>query len=166
MIFFKKNTLYYYIDFHWWRKWLKTNCWNNLISVTLVTVGFTGSSDSGVCLRCRRPRFSLSVRKTPWGREWLPAPVFFAWRMPWTEEPGRLQPMGLQKIRHNWAAYTCDHGEAMEFDGGCIRKMCCGRNRNVLVRVSSARLPPDTLLCPHVDCVLGFLPSHSAAGWK
>ena len=86
--------------------------------------------------------------------------------MPWIEEPGRLQPMGLQKIRHNWAAYTCDHGEAMEFDGGCIRKMCCGRNRNVLVRVSSARLPPDTLLCPHEDCVLGSLPSQSAVGWK
>ena len=23
--------------------------------------------------------------------------------MPWTEEPGRLQPMGLQRVRHNWA---------------------------------------------------------------
>ena len=25
-----------------------------------------------------------------------------AWRIPWTEEPGRLQSMGLQKVRHNW----------------------------------------------------------------
>ena len=24
-----------------------------------------------------------------------------AWRIPWTEEPGRLQPMGLQKVRHD-----------------------------------------------------------------
>ena len=23
------------------------------------------------------------------------------WRMPWTEEPGRLQPMGLQTVGHN-----------------------------------------------------------------
>ena len=23
------------------------------------------------------------------------------WRMPWTEEPGRLQSMGLQRVRHN-----------------------------------------------------------------
>ena len=23
--------------------------------------------------------------------------------MPWTEEPGRLQPMGLQRVRHDWA---------------------------------------------------------------
>ena len=26
-----------------------------------------------------------------------------AWRIPWTEEPGRLQSMGLQRVRHNWA---------------------------------------------------------------
>ena len=44
MIFFK-NTPYYYIDFHWRRKWLKTNYWNNLISITLVIVGFPGGSD-------------------------------------------------------------------------------------------------------------------------
>ena len=43
---FLKNTPYYSIDFHWWRKWLKTNYWNNLISITLVIVGFPGGSDS------------------------------------------------------------------------------------------------------------------------
>ena len=24
-----------------------------------------------------------------------------AWRMPWTEEPGRLQSMGSQRVRHD-----------------------------------------------------------------
>ena len=24
-----------------------------------------------------------------------------AWRIPWTEEPGRLQPMGLQRVGHD-----------------------------------------------------------------
>ena len=24
-----------------------------------------------------------------------------AWRIPWTEEPGRLQSTGLQRVRHN-----------------------------------------------------------------
>jgi len=24
-----------------------------------------------------------------------------AWKIPWMEEPGRLQPMGLQKVRHD-----------------------------------------------------------------
>ena len=26
---------------------------------------------------------------------------YFAWRRPWTEEPGRLQSMGLQGVRHH-----------------------------------------------------------------
>ena len=25
----------------------------------------------------------------------------FAWKIPWTEEPGGLQSMGLQRIRHD-----------------------------------------------------------------
>ena len=29
-----------------------------------------------------------------------------AWRIPWTEEPGRLQFMGSQRVGHNWATDT------------------------------------------------------------
>ena len=29
-----------------------------------------------------------------------------AWRIPWTEEPGRLQSMGSQRVRHDWATNT------------------------------------------------------------
>ena len=32
-----------------------------------------------------------------------------AWRIPWTEEPGGLQSMGSQRIRHNWATNTHTH---------------------------------------------------------
>ena len=40
-----------------------------------------------------------------------------AWKIPWTEEPGRLQPMGLQRVRHrfkeslNCAPLDCKAGE-------------------------------------------------------
>ena len=27
-----------------------------------------------------------------------------AWKIPWTEDPGSLQPMGSQRVRNNWAA--------------------------------------------------------------
>ena len=27
-------------------------------------------------------------------------PSILAWRIPWTEEPGGLQPMGLQRVQH------------------------------------------------------------------
>ena len=36
------------------------------------------------------------VRKIPWRRKWQPTPVFLARKIPWTEEPGRLQSIGLQ----------------------------------------------------------------------
>ena len=26
-----------------------------------------------------------------------------AWRIPWTEEPGGLQSVGSQRVRHDWA---------------------------------------------------------------
>jgi len=29
------------------------------------------------------------------------------WRISWTEEPGRLQSMGSQRVRHNWSDLAC-----------------------------------------------------------
>ena len=37
------------------------------------------------------------VRKIPWSKKWQPTPVFLPGKIPWTEEPGRLQSMGLQR---------------------------------------------------------------------
>ena len=28
------------------------------------------------------------------------------WRIPWTEEPGRLLSMGLQKVEHDWVTFS------------------------------------------------------------
>ena len=30
----------------------------------------------------------------------------FAWRIPWTEKPDRLQSMGSQRVRHDWVSHT------------------------------------------------------------
>ena len=32
--------------------------------------------------------------------------LILAWRIPWTEEPGALQSMVLQRVRHDWATNT------------------------------------------------------------
>ena len=37
-----------------------------------------------------------------WRRQWHPTPAL-AWKIPWTEEPGRLQSMGSQRVGHDWA---------------------------------------------------------------
>ena len=33
-----------------------------------------------------------------------------AWKIPWTEEPGRLQSMGSQRVRHNWLHFHFHFG--------------------------------------------------------
>jgi len=55
----------------------------------------------GICLQCRRHKFDPWFGKIPWRREWLPTPVL-TWRIPWTEEPGGLQSVGLQRV-----VYSC-----------------------------------------------------------
>ena len=32
-----------------------------------------------------------------------------AWKIPWTEEPGRLHSMGSQRVKHNWSDLACTH---------------------------------------------------------
>ena len=35
-------------------------------------------------------------------------PNILAWKIPWTEEPGRLQSIGSQRLGHNWSDWhTC-----------------------------------------------------------
>ena len=36
-----------------------------------------------------------------WRREWQPTPVFLPEESPRTEEPGGLQSMGSQRVRHD-----------------------------------------------------------------
>ena len=36
-----------------------------------------------------------------------------AWKIPWKEEPGRLQSMGLRRVEHNWVTFTVSSGQQM-----------------------------------------------------
>ena len=40
-----------------------------------------------------------------------------AWRIAWTEEPGGLQSMGLQRVRHNGATNTTTTHVHVQNDG-------------------------------------------------
>ena len=40
-----------------------------------------------------------------------------AWRIPWTEEPGGLQPIGSQWVRHDWNDWS---------NLACMHVRCCG----------------------------------------
>ena len=52
-------------------------------------------------------RFDPWVEKIPWRRAWQPTPVFPAWEIPWTEEPGGLQSIESKRVRHDWSDWAC-----------------------------------------------------------
>ena len=47
--------------------------------------------------------FNPWVGKSPWRRAWQPIPVFWPRESPWTEQPGGLQSMRLQRVQHDLA---------------------------------------------------------------
>ena len=44
---------------------------------------------------------SVPVGKIPLEEGMATHSSIFAWRIPWTEEPGRLQSVGSQRVRHD-----------------------------------------------------------------
>ena len=44
---------------------------------------------------------SIPVREDPLQKEMSPHCSTLAWKIPWTEEPGSLQAMGLQRVGHD-----------------------------------------------------------------
>ena len=59
------------------------------------------------CRRHKRLEFDPWVRKIPWSRKWQPTPVFLAWKIPWTEEPGGPQSMGCKQP--DLTEHACRH---------------------------------------------------------
>ena len=49
------------------------------------------------------------VGKFPWRRAWQPTLLFFPGKSPWTEEPGRLPSMELQRVGHDWVTKHTTH---------------------------------------------------------
>ena len=45
--------------------------------------------------------FVMIFREDPLDQEMATHSSNLAWRIPWTAEPGRLQSMGLQRVRHD-----------------------------------------------------------------
>ena len=79
-----------------------------------------------VAQRLKRPP---AMRKTwvwslgqedPLEKEMATHSSILAWRIPWTEEPGGLQSMGLQRVRHDWANSLSCYGKKMKSRGIAI----------------------------------------------
>ena len=65
------------------------------------TLGFSGGSDSkeSAC-NAGDPGLIPGLRRSP-GEGMATHSSFLAWKVPWAEEPGRLQSMGSQRVRRD-----------------------------------------------------------------
>ena len=78
------------------RNYCRNTWWVEIIPEILNFLGqFTGAQASFLLgFSWEIPYLGALLKKT------------FAWRIPWTEEPGRLQSIGLHRVRHDWSAHT------------------------------------------------------------
>ena len=78
-------------------------------------------------------------QEDPLEKEMATHSSILAWRIPWTEEPGRLQSMELQRVGHDWATNTF-----IPFS----RKSSAG----VLCRVHHVKYPAGWITSWNQDC--------------
>ena len=75
------------------------------------------------CRRHKRHGFDPWVGKIPWRGAWQPISILLAWRGPWTEEPGRLQSIGSQRVRHNLSDLAHTHA-CLLYDPNSVKSGC------------------------------------------
>ena len=63
--------------------------------------GVSGKEPTCRCKRCKKCNFDPWVRKTPLEKGMAAHSSTLVWRIPWTEEPGGLQSIDLQRDGHN-----------------------------------------------------------------
>ena len=85
-----------------------------------------------------------------------------AWRIPWTEEPGGLQSMGLQRVRHDWSGLAHRHVAHPEGEGTGLHNLSPASSpvsspdflslqpelQRVLIPFSSSNPPTSPLFWP------------------
>ena len=67
----------------------------------LLPLGFLGGSDDKASACNMGDLGSIPVWEDPLEKEMATHSSTFAWKIPWTEEPGMLQSMWSQRVRHD-----------------------------------------------------------------
>ena len=76
-----------------WHDWVTEPNWTEVLLAQTVK-----------CLPImRETRFPSLGREDPLEKEMATHSSIISWKTPWTEEPGRLQSIGSQRVRHDWA---------------------------------------------------------------
>ena len=88
------------------------NKWTYLQSRRGFPGGASGKELACQCRRHKRHGFDPWVGKIPLRKAWQPTPVLLPGESPWTEEPGRLQSMGSQRVGHDWSDLVRMHTQS------------------------------------------------------
>ena len=57
-----------------------------------------------------------------------------AWRIPWTEEPGRLQSIGSQRVGNDWAIeHTHTKGALCQTHQKTLNSMCWRKLKSIFI---------------------------------
>ena len=75
----------------------------------IFTGGASGKEPACQQRRLKRCGFNPWIEKISWRRAWQPTPVFLPGESPWTEEPGGLQSIVLERAGHDWSDLACMH---------------------------------------------------------
>ena len=90
-----------------------------------------GGATQGALVGATRPfRRPNKTRAWPLGQEGLleegmaTRSRILTWRVPWTEEPGRVQSMGSRRVGHDWRDLACTHAQFWGESGQLSASYC------------------------------------------
>ena len=142
----------YYRPFLWWYSleygWKYKEMQNTILDPWLGRQNFhikckLRASLAAQMVKCLPAMRQTRVRSLGWEdpleKEMATHSSTLAWKIPWTEEPGRLQSMGLQRVGHDWATSL---SLSFKYIKGVFAVRCLGNlhliyNKNILLIFTS-----------------------------
>ena len=93
----------------------------------------SGKESAGQCRSLRKHEFNPWVRKIPLEEEMATHSSILAKIIPWTEKPGGLPSMGLQRVWHDWSRVHPEDKQAKD------RKSQCTKGGQLISHISDQR---------------------------
>ena len=117
-----------------------------------------GDSVKESTCQSRRCVFNPLVGNIPLEKEMATHSSILTWKIPWIKGPGRLQSMGLQRVRHDWACPTSvSFSLQCPFSFSCIQSVISRDDfSNFLMGDHLAPLSGYGSLCSHSFSILSL----------